>query len=104
LLKERSEVSGVIEFFYTEIKNQFFISIRVLRTDNALEYIKNDVSLFCSKNGSIHQTSCSHTSQHNGVVERKRKHKHILDVARTMIIHMHVVRIRYLVKGYLVST
>jgi len=56
----------------------------VFRTDNVLEYVKKDVSIFCSKNKIIHQTSYSHTSQQNGVVERK--HKHILDVARTMMI------------------
>ena len=70
LLEERSEVSGVIELFHNEIKNQFSTSIRVLCTDNALEYMKNDASLFCSKNGIIHQTSCSHTSQQNGVAKR----------------------------------
>ena len=88
LLKERSEVSGVIELFYNDIKIQFSTFIRVFRTDNALEYIKNNVPLFCSKNGIIHQTSYSHTSQQNGVV--KRKHRHILYVARTMMIHIHV--------------
>jgi len=51
----------------------------VLRTDNALKYMKNDVSLFCSKNEIIHQASCSHTSQQNGIAERK--HRHILNVA-----------------------
>ena len=34
LLKGMSKVSGVIETFFNEIKNQFFTSIRVLRTDN----------------------------------------------------------------------
>ena len=58
----------------------------MLRTNNALEYVKKDVSIFCSKNGIIHQTSCSHTSQQNGVAERK--HRHSLDVARTLMIHM----------------
>ena len=88
LLKERYEVSGVIKLFHYEIKTQFSTSICVLRTDNALKYMKNDVSLFCSKNGIIHQTSCSHTSQQNGVAERK--HRQILNVGRTMMIHMHV--------------
>ncbi|XP_020258205.1 uncharacterized protein LOC109834580 [Asparagus officinalis] len=78
LLKERSEVSHVIELFYNEIKTQFSTSVRILRTDNALEYMKSDVSKFCALNGIIHQTSCSHTSQQNGVAERK--HRHILDV------------------------
>jgi len=60
----------------------------MLRTDNALECIKNDVSFFCSKNEIIHQTFCSHTSQQNSVVECKQRH--ILNVARTLMIHMHV--------------
>jgi len=55
-----------------------------------LEYVKKDVSIFCFKNEIIHQTSCSHTSQQNGVIERK--YKHILDVARTMMIHMSVLK------------
>jgi len=49
LLKERSEVSGVIELFHNEIKTQYSTSIRVLRTDNALEYMKNDVSFLFSE-------------------------------------------------------
>jgi len=38
----------------------------------------------------IHQTSCSHTSQQNGVVERK--YRHSLDVARTMMIQKSVLK------------
>ena len=60
----------------------------MLRTDNALEYVKNNLSVFCFENVIIHQTSLSHTSQQNGFAERK--HRHILDVARTMMIRMHV--------------
>jgi hypothetical protein len=43
---------------------------------------------FCVDRGIIHQTSCPHTSQQNGVVERK--HRHLLDVARTLLFHMQV--------------
>ena len=81
-------MSNVIESFFNEIKNQFSTSICVLHTDNALKYVKKDVSIFCSKNRIIHQTSYSHTSQQNGVAERK--HRHILDVARTLVIHTSV--------------
>jgi len=63
LLKKRSEVFVVGELFFNEIKNQIFTSIRVLRTDNALKYVKNDVSLCYSKNVIIYLASCSHTSQ-----------------------------------------
>ena len=89
MLKERSKVSDVIELLFNEIKTQFSISIRVLCTDNVLKYVKNDVS-FLFKNKVIHQTSCSDTSQQNGVAERK--HRYILDVARTIMIHMHVLK------------
>jgi len=34
------------------------------------------------------RTSCAHTPKHNGVVEHKNNH--VLDVARTLMIHMHV--------------
>jgi len=61
LLKERSEVFSIIETFFNEIKNYFFTSVSVLRTDNALEFVKKDVSSIFYKNGIIHQTSCSHT-------------------------------------------
>jgi len=88
LLKERSEISGAIELFFNEIKTHFSTYLCVLRTDNALEHVRNDVSLFCAKNEIIHKTSCTHTSQQNGVLEHK--HRHILDVARTMMIHVNV--------------
>lgn len=38
---------------------------------------------FCDARGIIHQTSCSHTSPQNGIAERK--HRHLLDVARTHV-------------------
>jgi len=41
----------------------------VLRTNNALKFVKKDVSSFCAKNEIIHQISYSHTSQQNEIVE-----------------------------------
>ena len=81
-------MSSVIESFFNEIKKQFSISIHVLRTDNVLEYVKKNVSSFCSKNEIIHQTFCSHTSQQNRVAERK--HRHILYVARTLMQYLEI--------------
>ena len=74
LLKERSEISGVTKLFFNVIKKiKFFTSICMLYTDNALDYVKNDVSVFYSKNVIIHQTFCSHTSQQNVVAESKHR-------------------------------
>ena len=90
LLKEWSEVSNVTELFFNEIKHQFSTFIRVFQTDNVFEYVKNDVSFFCTKNENIHQTFCSHTFQQNGYAERK--HMYIQDIARTIMFHMHVLK------------
>jgi len=38
--------------------------------------------------GIIHQSSCAHTPQQNGVAERKNRH--LIETARTLLIHMNV--------------
>ena len=50
--------------------------------------MQSDISEFCASHGILHQTSCPHTSQQNGAAERK--HRHILDVTRTLVVQMHV--------------
>ena len=62
-------MSGVIEYFFNEIKNQFSTFIRVLCTDNVLEYVIKDVPSFCSKNSII---PYCYTSKQNGFVDRKQ--------------------------------
>lgn len=46
------------------------------------------INVFCVDHSIIHQTSCAHTSQQNGVEERK--HRHLLDVAHSWMFNMHV--------------
>ena len=46
-MKERTLVSIFVKDFINEIKTQFS-TIRVLRTDNALQYTQKDVSCFCA--------------------------------------------------------
>ena len=84
LLKDRSSVLDVFQTFHSEIKTQFSSNIHVLRSDNALEYMKSDFSNFCSSNEIIHQTSCAYTPQQNGVTEHKNRH--LLEVARTIML------------------
>ncbi|RVW51876.1 Retrovirus-related Pol polyprotein from transposon TNT 1-94 [Vitis vinifera] len=88
LMKNQAELFSIFQKFYTEIQTQFNISIRVLRSDNAREYFSAQFTSFMSHHGILHQSSCAHTPQQNGVAERKNRH--LVETARTLLLHNHV--------------
>lgn len=88
LMKSRSELFSLFENFYHEIKTQFGIPIRSLCSDNAREYMSHQFQVFMASKGILHQTSCAHTPQQNGVAERKNRH--LVETARTLLIHGNV--------------
>ncbi|XP_071918386.1 retrovirus-related Pol polyprotein from transposon TNT 1-94 isoform X2 [Coffea arabica] len=88
LMKDRSELYSIFCAFVAEIKNQFGVPVRILRSDNAKEYFSTPFNTFMSKSGIIHQSSCPHTPQQNGVAERKIGH--LIEIARTVLLHMNV--------------
>ena len=71
-LKNKYEVFEKFSMFHTMIKTQFGKDIQILRSDNGGEFINNSMELFCQKKGIIHQTSCAHNPEQNGVAERKK--------------------------------
>jgi hypothetical protein len=56
------------------VNTQFSLPIKILRTDCGGEFISTAFDQFCVNNGIIHQLSCPHTPQQNGVAERKQRH------------------------------
>jgi len=84
-MKNRSELLSIFQIFYNEIKNQFGISIRILRSDNGHEYLSHSFKNFMASHGILNQTSCAYTSQQNGVVEHKNRH--LVETTRTILIH-----------------
>ncbi|RVW49839.1 putative mitochondrial protein [Vitis vinifera] len=58
------------------------------KCDNAREYFSAPFTSFMSQHGIIHQSSCVHTPQQNGVAERKNRH--LVETARTLLLHSHV--------------
>ena len=71
-----------------EIKTQLNASLHIFRSNNAREYFYTSLSQFFDDHGIIHQSSCPHTPQQNGVAERKMRH--LLEVTCALKFHMHV--------------
>ncbi|RVX22575.1 Retrovirus-related Pol polyprotein from transposon RE2 [Vitis vinifera] len=57
----------------------------VASVDNAREYFSAPFTSFMSHHGILHQSSCAHTPQQNGVAERKNRH--LVETARTILLH-----------------
>ena len=89
LLKSRSEVFSILKIFDSKIKNQFNSNIKILRSDNAKEYLDNHFGQFLEQNKILHQSSCVYTQQ-NGVAEHKNRH--LLNIVRTLLFHKHVLK------------
>ena len=87
-MKNRAELYSIFQKFYAEILTQFNIYIRVLCSDNAREYFSAPFISFMSQPGILHQFSCAHTPQQNGVA--KHKNRHLIETARTLLLHYHV--------------
>nr|KAJ0213000.1 hypothetical protein LSAT_V11C400157850 [Lactuca sativa] len=83
LLKSKDEVYECVMLFFNILLNQFEVKIKTVKSDNGTEFLNNKMRHLFESKGIIHQTSCVHTPQQNGVVERK--HRHILNVARSLI-------------------
>lgn len=88
LMKHKSELSHVFKMFISLVQNQFNTSIKNFRSDNGSEYLDKEVRSILVEKGIHHQTSNVYTPQQNGVAERK--HRHILDVARSLMFSMNV--------------
>ena len=84
-LKHKSQVFSSFIHFKNTMENLLGTSIKIFRTDYGGEYSKNEFQSFCSSHGIRHQFTCPHTSQQNGVFERK--HRHIVDMALSLISH-----------------
>ncbi|RVW65710.1 Retrovirus-related Pol polyprotein from transposon TNT 1-94 [Vitis vinifera] len=65
-----------------------FFNFVVASVDNAREYFSAQFTSFMSHHGILHQSSCAHTPQQNGVAERKNRH--LVETARTLLLHSHV--------------
>lgn len=85
MLQHKSDSLSALEAFFNYAYKQFKGQIKVVRSDNALEFDDSACKQFFATHGVIHQTSYVRRPQQNARVERK--HRHILEVARSLRFH-----------------
>ncbi|GKD74326.1 cysteine-rich receptor-like protein kinase 8 [Tanacetum coccineum] len=88
LLVQKSDSFSFLKSFISFVSNQFNKTVKTVRSDNALEFVKGPCHLFLAEQGIVHQTSCADRPQQNARVERK--HRHILEIARALRFHSHL--------------
>ncbi|KAJ0568794.1 putative RNA-directed DNA polymerase [Helianthus annuus] len=82
LLKRKSDASNCLISFQKMVKTQFNKNVKRIRCDNGGEFTSNRMVTFYNEEGMLLETTCPHTPQQNGVVERK--HRHLLETARAL--------------------
>ena len=88
LMLDRSELFSIFQKLFQEIKTQFGVPIHTSRSDNARECLSQEFQNFMASYGILHQTSCAHTPQQNGVVGRKNRY--LIETSHTLPLHGHV--------------
>lgn len=82
LMQSKFDIFRLLTQFFTMINTQFSLKVKVIRTDNALDFFKHECASLFASLGVLHQSSCPFIPQQNGIVERK--HHHILNLARSL--------------------
>lgn len=83
LLRTKDQVPIVIHAFIKMVEVHFEKHIRFFRTDNGTEFVNERVAKTFRDHGVLHQRSCAHSPQHNGIVERR--HRTLLESARALM-------------------
>lgn len=82
-LRHKSEVAEHLESFIKTTEKQIENGIKVIRTDNGLEFINHEVRKIMQNYGITHQKSVTYCPQQNGAAERENRT--LVETARTMI-------------------
>ncbi|KAL2242389.1 UNVERIFIED_CONTAM: Retrovirus-related Pol polyprotein from transposon RE1 [Sesamum indicum] len=83
MMMHKSQVPQKLECFLNMIETQFNKRVKRIRSDNGTEFTNKQCQILFKDKGIIHETTCVHSPQQNGIVERK--HQHLLQVARSLM-------------------
>jgi hypothetical protein len=82
-LKSKSDVKELFDEYRALVETQTGKKIKILRTDNGLEFCNKELDSQLRKAGIIHQTSNTYTPQQNGLAERMNRT--LVEKARCML-------------------
>jgi hypothetical protein len=99
-LHYKSEAFDNFVKFKLMAENQLNCKIRQLQSDGGGEFSSLRFQSFLTQNGIIHRKTCPHTSQQNGLAERKLRH--ILETGLTLLAHSGLSK-KYWVDAFLTS-
>jgi len=75
-MAHKSNAFPLLKAFVSFVKKQFTAHVKIIMTDNRMEFKEASALEFYKCKGIMHQTSCVDTPQQDRVV--KRKHQHLL--------------------------
>lgn len=91
LMRDKSEVFSIFKNFHVFVQTQFQTFIKVFRSDNGTKFHNSNFQSFLTEKGIHHQTSCVNTPRQNRMA--KRKNRHLLEVARALLLGNNVSNI-----------
>jgi transposase InsO family protein len=97
----KSDVYQCFVKFKLFAENILSTKIKQFQSDNGGEYISNQFKHYLTQNGILHRLTCPHTSQQNGIAERK--HRHIMEMGLTLLAQAGLSP-KYWVDSFLTST
>jgi len=88
LMATKSAAFPLLKTFVTYVERQYEATVKIIRTDNGLEFKDPSALAFYKTQGIIHQTTCVDTPQQNVIVERK--HQHLLQMVRALLFQSNI--------------
>lgn len=82
-LRNKNEALKYFKQFKAEVENQTKNKVKILRSDNGLEYCNKEFDMFLNKSGILHQKTNPYTPEQNGLSERFNRT--IVEKARCML-------------------
>jgi hypothetical protein len=87
-LKHKSDVLECFIKFKCLMENLLSCKLKRLQTDRGGEYTSHSFKQYLSTHGILHKITCPHTSQQNGIAERK--HRHVIETGLALLAQSHL--------------